>query len=94
MKTMTKHIIIAALLTSPVWSAPEPVKPALSIAPFTMKSSDGSMEIKMDDAGRLSFAGKHVASAHAEGKLTSPAGELLVKLNEKGIVLSRDCMVA
>ena len=90
MKNMTKHIIIAALLTSPVWSAPEPVKPALSIAPFTMKSSDGSMEIKMDDAGRLSFAGKHVASAHAEGKLTSPAGELLVKLNEKGIVLSRD----
>ena len=66
MKTMTKHLIIAALLTSPVWSAPEPVKPALSIAPFTMKSSDGSMEIKMDDAGKLSFAGKHVASAHTE----------------------------
>lgn len=90
MKTMTKHIIIAALLTSTVWSAPEPVKPALSIAPFTMKSSDGSMEIKMDDAGKLYFAGKHVASVHAEEKLTSPDGELLVKLNEKGIVLSRD----
>jgi hypothetical protein len=90
MKNMTKHIIIAALLTSPVWSAGEPVKPALSITPFTMKSSDGSMEIKMDDAGKLSFAGKHVASAHAEGKLTSPDGELLVKLDEKGIVLSRE----
>lgn len=90
MKNMIKHIILAALLTSPVWSAPEPVKPALSITPFTMKSSDGAMEIKMDDAGKLYFAGKHLASAHAEGKLTSPDGELLVKLNKKGIVLSRD----
>lgn len=101
MKNMTKHLIITALLTSPVWSAPEPAKPALLITPFTMKHSDGSMEIKMDDAGKLHVAGKHVASAHAvagqhvasghaEGKLTSPDGELLVKLNEKGIVLSRD----
>ena len=90
MKNMTKHIIIAALLTSTVWSDPEPIKPALSITPFTMKSSDGAMEIKMDDAGKLYFAGKHLASAHAEGKLTSPDGELLAKLNEKGIVLSRD----
>jgi hypothetical protein len=90
MKNMTKHIMIAALLTSPVWSAPEPVKPALSIAPFTMKSSDGSMEIKMDDAGKLHFGGKHVATAHAEGKLTSPDGELLAKLNETGIALGPD----
>jgi len=87
---LIKHTIIAAFLTSTVWSAPEPVKPALSITPFTMKSSDGAMEIKMDDAGKLYFAGKHLASAHAEGKLTSPDGELLVKLNEKGIVVKRD----
>jgi hypothetical protein len=90
MKNMIKHITIAALLTSSVWSASEPVKPALSVTPFTMKSSDGAIEIKMDEAGKLYFAGKHLASAHAEGKLTSPDGELLTKINEKGIVLSRD----
>ena len=94
MKNMTKHILLAALFTAPVWSAPEagdqnPGKPALTIAPFTMKSSDGKMEFRMDENGKLFAVGKHIATAHAEGKLTSPDGELIFKLNEKGIVVNQ-----
>jgi hypothetical protein len=94
MKDMTKHILIAALFTTPVWSAgetaePHPGKPVLNITPFTLESSDGSMKFRMDDAGKFFLGGQHVATAHAEGKLTSAGGELLIELDRKGIVVNR-----
>lgn len=91
MKHITKHILFAALFTSTVWSAPKPAdqesgKPTLIIAPFTMKSSDEKFEIRMDEKGKIFAEGKHFATAHAEGTLTSSEGELLIKLNQKGMI--------
>jgi hypothetical protein len=95
MKNMIKHILIAVLFTTPVWSAdeaaePHPGKPVLNITPFTLESSDGSMKFRMDDAGKCFLGEQHVATADAGGKLTSAGGELLLELDRKGIVLNRD----
>lgn len=63
---------------------PHADKAALSITAFTLKSSDGKLEMKMDRLGKILVHGQHVATADANGEIKSPAGKLIVRIDENG----------
>jgi hypothetical protein len=89
MKQLTKLILIALHLSLSAFGAEEPVtpqadKPALSITAFTLKSSDGRLEMKMDDKGRILVNGEHVATANAKGEFSTPEGKRLLRIKGDG----------
>lgn len=91
MKYLTKLILITSQLAICAFAAekpdaPQTDKPVLKIAAFTMKSSDGTLEMKMDDQGKITLGGKHIATAHANGQISKPEGETIVRIKEDGDV--------
>ncbi|PAW72044.1 MAG: hypothetical protein B9S38_05735 [Verrucomicrobiia bacterium Tous-C4TDCM] len=93
MKHLSKLILITLQLSLSAFGAqggneeprtPRKDKAALSITAFTLKSSDGKLEMKMDRQGQIFVHGQHVATANAKGEVNTPAGKLIMRINENG----------
>jgi len=63
-------------------------KAVFSIFAFTLKTSDGKFEMKLDEQGKVHVAGKHVATANAKSEFNTPDGKLLIRVKENGKVIS------